>query len=58
MKDVKSENSDLFKDFCNAAEKEKNKQDGILYLIIVPKRCRNYYYFSNNYYICFIKSHL
>ncbi len=26
----------LFKDYCNAVEKEKNKPDGGLYLIIVP----------------------
>ncbi len=27
---------DLFRDYCNAVEKEKNKPDGVLYLIIVP----------------------
>ena len=33
----KSANSDLFKEFCNAVKKEKNKPNGGLYLIIVPK---------------------
>ena len=37
MQSAKSANSNLFKIFYNAAEKEKNKSNGGLYLIIVPK---------------------
>jgi len=42
MRGAKSANSELFKDFCNQAEMEKNiqtsadRQVGGLYLIIVP----------------------
>lgn len=37
MRSAKSDNSRLFKDFCNEAEKEKNKLDGTLYFVNVPK---------------------
>ncbi len=37
MQGEKSANSELFKDFFNEAEMEKNKTDGVLYFIIVPK---------------------
>ena len=36
MRGAKSANSDLFKDFCNEAEMEKNIQIGGLYFVIVP----------------------
>ena len=36
MQGAKSANNELFKDFCNDAEKEKSKSDGGLYLINVP----------------------
>ncbi len=36
MQGAKSANNELFKDFCNAAKKEKNKPNGGHYLIIVP----------------------
>ncbi len=36
MRDEKSANSELFKDFFNEAEMEKNKTDGVLYFAIVP----------------------
>lgn len=35
--DLKSTNSKLFKDFCNDAEMKKNKTDGGIYFVIVPK---------------------
>jgi hypothetical protein len=38
MRGAKSANSKLFKDFCNEAEMEKNKTDGILYFFIVPNQ--------------------
>jgi len=36
MRGAKSANSELFKDFCNEAEMEKNKSNGVLYFVIVP----------------------
>jgi hypothetical protein len=36
MRGAKSANSELFKDFCNEAEMEKNIQIGGLYFVIVP----------------------
>jgi len=36
MQGAKSANSELFKDFCNAAEMEKNSLISVLYFIIVP----------------------
>ncbi len=36
MRGDKSANSELFKDFFNEAEMEKNKSVGVLYFIIVP----------------------
>jgi hypothetical protein len=36
MRGVKSDNNELFKDFCNEAEMEKNEADGIVYFVIVP----------------------
>ena len=36
MQGIKSTNSNLFKGFCNTAEKEKSKPEGDFYLIIVP----------------------
>ncbi len=40
MRDEKSANSELFKDFFNKAEMEKNKTDGVLYFAIVPYRIK------------------
>ena len=37
MRGAKSANSELFKDFCNEAEMEKNSQIGGFYFVIVPK---------------------
>ena len=37
MRGAKSANSNLFKDFCNVAEMEKNKLDGGIYFINVTK---------------------
>jgi hypothetical protein len=36
MRGAKSENSALFKDFCNKAEMEKNRLIGGIYFFIVP----------------------
>ncbi len=36
MRGEKSANSELFKDFFNEAEMEKNETDGVLYFVIVP----------------------
>jgi len=36
MQGAKSANSELFKDFCNEAEMEKNKASCVIYLVIVP----------------------
>ena len=36
MQGAKSANSELFKDFCNEAEMEKNGQIGGFYFVIVP----------------------
>jgi hypothetical protein len=42
MRVAKSANSDLFKDFCNEAEMEKNIQIGGIYFVIVPKGIKDW----------------